>query len=496
MATPPDSLKGGEWTRTAVWAQVLDRKRHWGVVNVRDWGAYGDGVHDDTAALQAWITAIQGTAQVGYLPAGDYLISSTLIVSDTIHIVGAGARALYGTYADNPKTAGNLPSLSPYLLGSVIVVGTANTDAIHVNVTGKAVYLHGFGIRFNPPYATTGHGIVAIPAALSVGGYDHGILGSRFTDIKVFGHDGDHYGFWLTNVLYASLYDCHAWGGGGLYLEAYNGEGWNYGGLNIQEFYNQCVVGGTAHGIRGVSAQTTGQSNSHLNNLFFSRVQVTVANYNISGVTAPTSAQQVFYMDDDIFSITCMAQDWETNVGSQVTMPNNQYFIDPTGYNPNPENWTAISASAKPRTMTSNLDFIQTESEASGGLWKLGGVDKGAGFPYLEAGRHSDSTGYWYTYAGWALDATPASSAGTTAGTIYWNQPQVGVGYKKVVIVLDGYENATTTAQTITFPVAFTYTPAITSQPSGFGATVSKTELTLPISMSSAVSGVIIVEGI
>lgn len=466
------------------------------MINAKTYGAVGDGVHDDTAALQAWITTIQGTAQVGYLPAGDYLISATLIVSDTIHIVGAGARALYGTYADNPNTAGNLPSLSPYLLGSVIVVGTASTDAIHLNVTGKAVYLHGFGIRFDPPYTTTGHGIVAIPATVSAGGYDHGILGSRFTDIKVFGHDGDHYGFWWTNVLYSSLYDCHCWGGGGFYLEAYSGHGWDYGGLNVQEFYNQCVVGGTAHGIRGVSAETTGQSNSHLNNLFFSRVQVTVADYSISGVTGPTSSQQVFYMDDDIFSITAMAQDWETNVGSTVTMPNNQYFVDPTGYNPNPPNWSAISVSDKPRILTSNLDFMQTANEASGGLWKLGGLTMGEGFPYLEAGRHSDSTGYWYTYAGWALDANPQSLAGTTTGTIYYSQPQVGVGYKKVVLVLDDYENTTTTAQTITFPVAFTYTPTITSQPSGFGATVSTTALALPVSMTGAVSGVIVVEGI
>ena len=61
------------------------------VFNVSDYGATGDGVTDDTAAIQATITAC-GAAGGGtvYVPAGVYLISSTLTISaDNVQMVGA-----------------------------------------------------------------------------------------------------------------------------------------------------------------------------------------------------------------------------------------------------------------------------------------------------------------------------------------------------------------------------------------------------------------------
>jgi hypothetical protein len=98
---------------------------------------------------------------------------------------------------------------------------------------------------------------------------------------------------------------------------------------------------------------------------------------------------------------------------------------------------------------------------------------------------------------GGAINATaaPTALAGTTAGTAYWIQVEQGTT-KRVVVALVGYENTTATAQTITFPTPFAYEAAVVYQPTSFGATVGKTTLTLPASMASAVSGVIVVEGI
>jgi hypothetical protein len=49
-----------------------------GVVNVRDFGARGDGITDDTAAIQAALNAYPNGKRIIYLPNGTYLVSRTL----------------------------------------------------------------------------------------------------------------------------------------------------------------------------------------------------------------------------------------------------------------------------------------------------------------------------------------------------------------------------------------------------------------------------------
>lgn len=93
------------------------------------------------------------------------------------------------------------------------------------------------------------------------------------------------------------------------------------------------------------------------------------------------------------------------------------------------------------------------------------------------------------------FNAITTTLNGTTAGSVVWAQDLTGT-VKRLVAYLNGYENTGGTAQTITFPTAFTYTPTIITQPSGLGATVSTSTLTLPTGMSGAVSGVLVVEGI
>lgn len=49
-----------------------------GVLNVKDFGARGDGITDDTAAIQAALNAYPNGQRIIYLPNGTYLISNTL----------------------------------------------------------------------------------------------------------------------------------------------------------------------------------------------------------------------------------------------------------------------------------------------------------------------------------------------------------------------------------------------------------------------------------
>ena len=66
----------------------------WLNVKSSPYNAYGDGVHDDTAAIQAALTAmVNGTvanARMVYIPAGTYCISSTLSTDINNGIYGGG----------------------------------------------------------------------------------------------------------------------------------------------------------------------------------------------------------------------------------------------------------------------------------------------------------------------------------------------------------------------------------------------------------------------
>jgi len=84
---------------------------------------------------------------------------------------------------------------------------------------------------------------------------------------------------------------------------------------------------------------------------------------------------------------------------------------------------------------------------------------------------------------------------GTSAGSIVWSQPLQGSALKLVVLYASGYENTTTTAQSITFTKAFTNTPAVIVNTTGMSITVSTTGVTLPASMTAAASGWIIIGG-
>ncbi len=84
--------------------------------------------------------------------------------------------------------------------------------------------------------------------------------------------------------------------------------------------------------------------------------------------------------------------------------------------------------------------------------------------------------------------------SGTTVGTFVHSMPFQGSSYKRFLGRLNNYQNNTFTAQTITFPTAFSQIPALMVDNTG-GSSVSTTTLTLPTGMTSAKTGLIIVEG-
>lgn len=79
-------------------------------VNVFDYGAVGDGTTDDTAALQAAVTAAAGNALV--IPDGNYFVTSTITLSGCT-IIGYGAK-ITSTVSNDDTLYGNTSNIKIY----------------------------------------------------------------------------------------------------------------------------------------------------------------------------------------------------------------------------------------------------------------------------------------------------------------------------------------------------------------------------------------------
>jgi hypothetical protein len=94
----------------------------------KSFGATGNGVTDDTAALQSWLDACSGQNLPGWLDPGTYLMSSPLTVAS------ANGIAIFG-----PEATPGCSAVAQIMLGSL------TQDGIQFNTTGR-IFLRGFAI--------------------------------------------------------------------------------------------------------------------------------------------------------------------------------------------------------------------------------------------------------------------------------------------------------------------------------------------------------------
>lgn len=113
---------------------------HFGdMLSVKDFGAVGDGVTDDTTALQNWLNALQ-PGRSGYVPAGTYKFTSPLVIANgEFSIIGAGTFQSVFMYAGASTTV------------DLLTVGSSSADI-------RNVYLSGFRVDSTTDM-TAGNGI-------------------------------------------------------------------------------------------------------------------------------------------------------------------------------------------------------------------------------------------------------------------------------------------------------------------------------------------------
>jgi hypothetical protein len=140
---------------------MLKRWQNTGIVNVKDFGAKGDGVTDDTYAIQASIDSLVDTQAKGVvlIPTGKYVINSKLEIDvayvsikangatiDASNITSGEAIHVYGSYYPPYYQAMNC------LEGFELIGAGRDTDAIGIlfdSTTGSTSHTNYFKININ-----------------------------------------------------------------------------------------------------------------------------------------------------------------------------------------------------------------------------------------------------------------------------------------------------------------------------------------------------------
>lgn len=281
---------------------------------------------------------------VVYLPPATCRINGSLVINTGVKIQGSGSFELFGNLASGGANSQQFPTTVPYLTGSVFLEGSTSTDAISITASGTAVDLVDFGIKFNTLYTTTGNGITALPPVLA-SNRDVGIDSSHWSNVKVFGTDGNHYAFELTNIWYSTFENLRGYGGGTLHI-IQNSTTANYGNAVFIHPYGVLFVNGTAHNFF-----IDNQASMTLNLLVFQRMQgiVQAASPTIGGVTAPGSGQFNLQYNGDVERTKFEAPDLEAiNATGSVHFPTLQSSYDNAGILNGQTNFVNINPNSGP----------------------------------------------------------------------------------------------------------------------------------------------------
>jgi len=110
------------------------------IVSVKDFGAVGDGVTDDTTAFQSAVNSLSSVGGTVFVPSGSYLIGQISWVKDGVTIAG-------------DAVSGSRLALKNNVNDSMFKIGDGGTTSIG-NTTIKNLYLSG-----NKANQTAGHGV-------------------------------------------------------------------------------------------------------------------------------------------------------------------------------------------------------------------------------------------------------------------------------------------------------------------------------------------------
>ena len=133
-------------------------------LNVKDYGALGNGTTDDSAAIQAAITAAKASKRSVYFPDGTYLISTLGTQNGKVLLIGTGNSVLKGTFtyydATFPISADtNTPTTpdSPYFSAQNMVFQSNSSDyGLKLSTVEQGSFLSTFNLSHCKFYGNKG----------------------------------------------------------------------------------------------------------------------------------------------------------------------------------------------------------------------------------------------------------------------------------------------------------------------------------------------------
>jgi len=155
-------------------------------VSVKDFGAAGDGVTDDTTKIQA---AFDSGATSVYFPAGSYLCNSRLFITSTIHCYGHNSARIifpdsltYGTVETTGAGDIDVIDVTDISFKGLIFESRSSTSSINIHFRGCSDVVVS-GCEFNRPNAADGSKSVVIQRSPNVSQVINiSILGNQFIE--------------------------------------------------------------------------------------------------------------------------------------------------------------------------------------------------------------------------------------------------------------------------------------------------------------------------
>lgn len=192
-------------------------------VNVKTYGATGDGTTDDTSAIQAAIDAAADGGGVVYLPAGTYSISAALTISSDVALCGAGMDAStieqtaedeHGVYGAD---VGRVVLRDLRISGPVDGLTLGDQDGVFFEQTGATpaqnlcmenVFIDHFsrhGVNVEDPVTSTFLNVLS----QNNGGYGFSVsAGTSLAFVSCYANGCLTGGWSLTSTSYSSLISC------------------------------------------------------------------------------------------------------------------------------------------------------------------------------------------------------------------------------------------------------------------------------------------------
>lgn len=289
-------------------------------INALDYGVSTDS-SDNAIALQAAIDAAIAKGVTLYIPSGHYKFTPPLIISSHLHIQGDSCLPIWGDYFEDSNST-NIPTVAPYFNGTVLSA-VSNGKSIFVDTATTQICFSGsdFACTFQTPFSNTGH-MVDSSSTSKIG-----LQGAMWRNVGLFGHDGDHYMFNLTNILYCRFENTTSYGGGLVSSRTtiYNG---GCGNSVWERTLSILAVKGSADCYH---FDATGDGLSQQYNAFIGVQGMTYdASKSFPGLTPPAT-QNMFYCGPNCNSFSFLNPDFEAHSGSGETiLPSGYTFLDRT----------------------------------------------------------------------------------------------------------------------------------------------------------------------